>query len=124
MEKKAYCPFCIEEHIVSETKDPFGNIVGLFCNREKALVQSDTTRWNDENIYGELRAFARKNVDFVALNRIKPNKIAGLARKMAYLFLQTDYAKERKINYYFAQYHMATVIVRLRSELRVKKVGL
>lgn len=123
MEKTVYCHFCGEEHIVSETKDNNGNVVGLFCNREKALIKSDTTRWNGEDIYEELRNFAKENVDIGAVSRIKPDKVAGLSRKMAYMFLQTYYAKEHKINYYFAQYHMATVIVRLRSKVNAKKVG-
>lgn len=120
MEKTAYCHFCNEEHIVSETKDAQGNIVGLFCNREKALIVSDTTKWNGEDIYGELRQFARHNVDIGAVARIKPEKVAGLARKIAYQFLQKPFAKERKINYYFAAYHMTTVITRLRSEVNAK----
>jgi hypothetical protein len=123
MEKTVFCHFCNEDHIVSETKDSRGNIVGLFCNREKALITSDTTKWNGEDIYEELRKFARRNVDHGAVSRIKPEKVAGLARKMAYMFLQTPYAKERFINYYFAQYHMTTVITRLRSEVNAKGLG-
>lgn len=123
MEKTVYCHFCNEGHIVSETKDYRGNIVGLFCNREKALIKSDTQRWNGEDIYSELRTFARKNVDIGAIARLKPDKVAGLSRKMAYMFLQAPYAKERRINYYFAQYHMTTVISRLRSEVHAKRIG-
>lgn len=123
MERKEYCHYCNEEHIVSETKDGNGNVVGLFCNRKKALIKATTTKWNGEDIYGELRKFARQNVDLAAVSRLKPEKVKGLARKMAYLFLQSPYAKERLINYYFAAYHMTTVISSLRSALRAKKVG-
>jgi hypothetical protein len=119
MEKKMYCHYCNEEHIVSETRDNKGVVVGLFCNREKALIISDTTKWNGESVYEEIRKFARKYVDLEAITRLKPEKVAGLGRKMAYQFLQTDYAKQRKINYYFATYHMTMVITRLRSEVRV-----
>ncbi|PRT06960.1 hypothetical protein C6356_00615 [Bacillus wiedmannii] len=124
MEKRSYCHYCNEEHIVSETKDSNGNVVGLFCNREKALIKATTTKWNGVDIYGDLREFARRNVDLVAVNRINPEKVEGLSRKMAYLFLQTPEAKESSLNYYFAVYHMTRVIVNLRSELRAKRVGL
>lgn len=122
-EKLLLCPLCNEEHVLSATMDAKGNVVGWFCNRHKAVVISETTRWNGEDIYGELRSFARRNVDLQAVSRLSPEKVESLAKKMAYFFLQTSYNKDRKINYYFAHYHMHKVVTRLRSEVREKKVG-
>ncbi|WP_276913155.1 hypothetical protein [Aneurinibacillus aneurinilyticus] len=117
MEKVMYCRFCNTDHIASETMDTKGNVVGLFCNREKALIVATTTKWNDEDIYDVIERYVYANVDSVALKRIKPEKVSGLSRKIAYLFLQTKYAKERNLNYFFAQYHILDAIRRMKSRL-------
>ncbi|WP_029100206.1 hypothetical protein [Brevibacillus thermoruber] len=116
MEKIAHCFHCGERHIVSETMDGQGNVVGLFCNRKQAMVVVKTTRWNGEDVYDRLERFAAANVDTQALRRIKPEKVEGLTRKIAYLFLQTEYAKERKINYFFVVYHMRSIIRRMKAK--------
>lgn len=115
MEKERHCWHCDEKHIVSETKDGQGNVVGLFCNRNKAMIVAKTTRWNGEDIYPQLERFLERNVDTIALVRICGEKINGLSRKMTYLFLQTEYAKERGINYYWAQYHALSIVRRMRA---------
>ncbi|MDP5273218.1 hypothetical protein [Chengkuizengella axinellae] len=37
-EVKGYCKICKSEHILSQTRDNEGNIVGLFCNTRKRVV--------------------------------------------------------------------------------------
>ncbi|WNF07464.1 hypothetical protein [Brevibacillus borstelensis] len=123
MEKITYCRFCNEEHIVSETMDAHDNVVGLFCNREKAMITAHTTNWNGIDVYPAIEGYANRHVDKVALKRIKPDKVNGLARKMAYLFLQTEFAKEHDINYYFAQHHMLDVIRRMKARQAHVKAG-
>ncbi|AWB45292.1 hypothetical protein DCC85_14360 [Paenibacillus sp. CAA11] len=115
MERRTYCRFCNEEHVVSETRDTLGNIVGLFCNREKAMVTSHTTAWNEEDIMPAIERFVDATVDRVALARIKTDKMSGLARKIGFQFIQTSYARERKINYAFAVHHILAEIRRMRE---------
>lgn len=115
MERKTYCRFCNEEHIVSETLDPNGTAVGLFCNREKAMITAFTTLWAGEDVLPAINRFVGATVDRVALARIKPERMSGLARKIAYQFLQTQYAKDRKINYAFTTHHVLAEIRRIRE---------
>jgi hypothetical protein len=114
MERVVYCRHCEKEHVVSETMDSKGNVVGLFCNTKQAMLDVTTTKWNGEDIYPELRKYLERHLDKVALKRIKLEKIVGLSRKMAYLFMQTPYAKEHRLNYYFVQHHALDLIRRLR----------
>ncbi|MNW51046.1 hypothetical protein D3C74_285180 [compost metagenome] len=115
MERKTYCRYCNEDHIVSETLDPEGNAVGLFCNREKALITAFTTIWAGEDVLPAISRFVDATVDRVALARIKPDKTNGLARKIAYQFTQTSYSREHRINYAFAVHHVLAEIRRLRE---------
>lgn len=116
-EKVTYCRFCNEDHIVSETMDLDNNAVGLFCNRKKAMLTAFSHKWNGEDVYERLEHFLDRQVDKIALLNIEPNKINGLSRKMAYLFLQTPYAKKHRINYHFVQYHANDIIRRMRSKI-------
>src|SRR5690625_3567575 len=99
-DRSEFCVLCNKDHIVSDTRDGDGKIVGTFCNRKKALIKSDTTIWNGVDIYSDLRKFARRNVDLEAVARINPSRVGGLGRKMAYLYLQTPEAKKEYVNYY------------------------
>ncbi|WP_232696163.1 hypothetical protein [Brevibacillus daliensis] len=121
MEKIVNCHHCGERHIVSETMDGHGNVVGLFCNRKQAMIVANTTNWNGEDTYDTMERFAIANVDTQALRRIKPDKVNGLVRKISYLYLQTTYAKERKINYFFATYHMRSIILRMKAKAARQK---
>lgn len=115
MEPIIYCPHCGEEHVASETRDNEGIVVGLFCNRRKALISAAATTWGGEDVYPRLQSFLRRNVDMRALDRIESDKVVGLSRKMAYLFIQTTYAKDRRINYYWIQYHALKAIRRMKG---------
>ncbi|MGY3188792.1 hypothetical protein [Lysinibacillus sp. TE18511] len=120
MEKIVYCTHCKVEHVVSITKDST-NDVGLFCNTTRKLVDAYTTKWDGKDVYEPMREFARKNVDLQAISRLKPEKVEGLARKMAFMYSNSDdriYA-----SYAFLAYHMHTIITRLRSEVRAKGIG-
>lgn len=117
MEKMVYCRHCNEEHIASETMDTNGEVVGLFCNRQQSMIVSNSTIWNDEDVGIAIERFANANVDSGALSRIKPEKVIGLSRKITYLFCQTSYAKERKINYFFAQHHMFIAINKIKNKV-------
>ncbi|MFC4103617.1 hypothetical protein [Paenibacillus xanthanilyticus] len=117
MEKIVYCRFCNEEHPVSETRDSADSVVGLFCNRQKAMITAFTTYWNGEDILPAIERFADRTVDKVALTRIRRDKIDGLAKKISYQFRQSNYAEERKISYYFAQHHVLDVIRAMRERL-------
>lgn len=121
MEKIEYCTYCNEEHVVSETTDNKGNVVGTFCNSSKRMINSDSAVFDGVNIYDDLRKFARTNTDFKAVANLRPNKVEGLARKMAFLYLQEH--SDKHLNYAFVAYHMTAVITRLRSECRVKGIG-
>lgn len=120
---KEFCLLCDEEHIVSKTLDGEGNVVGTFCNRKKELISSNTSKWNGKDIYEDLRKFARRRIDLEAVANIRPQKVGGLGRKMAYLYLQTPEAKKSYVNYYFAAYHMTAIVTRMRSEARSKGFG-
>lgn len=122
-EKVLHCPLCNEEHVLSATKDPDGNVVGWFCNRHKAMVIADTPRWNGVDAFASISKFARRNIDRRAIGRLDDVKAAGLSRKMAYLYIQTEWAQEAKVNYYFAQYHMQEAVEALRKEAAAKKVA-
>lgn len=117
MERIVYCRFCNEEHPVSETLDGADNVVGLFCNRKKAMITAFTTFWNGEDILPAIERFAERTVDKVALSRIKRDKVDSLAKKISYQFRQSSYATERDISYYFAQHHVLDVIRSMRQRL-------
>lgn len=123
MEKIVSCHHCGERHIVSETMDGHGNVVGLFCNRKQAMIVVKTSHWNGEDTYDAMERFAAGNVDTMALRRIKPEKVDGLARKIAYLYLQTAYAKERKVNYFFAAYQLRSIILRMKAAAARQAMG-
>ncbi|WP_178023076.1 hypothetical protein [uncultured Paenibacillus sp.] len=106
MERKTFCHYCNEEHIVSETLDTNRTVVGLFCNREKALITAFSSVWDGEDVLPEISRFVDAYVDRVALARIKTEKMNGLARKLAYQFTQTSYSREHRINYAFAVHHI------------------
>lgn len=110
MEKVTYCRFCNERHIASETRDPDGNVVGLFCNREKAMITAFTSLWNGEDVLPAIERYADYAVDIEALRHIKPEKVIGLSRKIAYQFMQGNYAKQRNLSYAFVQHHTLDVI--------------
>lgn len=122
MDKIEFCPYCNEEHVVVATMDD-KKPVGFFCNRKRKLINAVTTKWNGFDVYEPMREFARKNVNLGGVAHVRPEKVEGLARKMAFLFLQLSDIKDRKINYAFAAYHMEMIITRLRSEVRVKGIG-
>ncbi|MGG4142979.1 hypothetical protein ABEW34_07585 [Paenibacillus algorifonticola] len=105
MDKQVYCRFCNEKHIVSETKDNEGNAVGLFCNRRKALIVAFTARWDGEDTFPLIERYVDETVDILALRRITPDKMTALSRKIAY-----GYVQGRKLNYYFVQHHVLSVI--------------
>ncbi|OME86903.1 hypothetical protein BK120_08245 [Paenibacillus sp. FSL A5-0031] len=110
MTKRSFCRFCSETHTVSETKDPNGIAVGLFCDRRKELITAFTSLWGDEDVFPLIESYVDAAVDSVALKRIKSDKVVGLSRKIAYQFMQTSNARERKINYYFALHHVLDAI--------------
>lgn len=117
MEKLTYCRFCNEKHIVSETFDKQGTVVGMFCNREKALITAFTVEWNGEDISGPVSRFVDFNTDKAILRNIKGDKLRGLAKKLAYQFMQSTYAKDRKINYAFAVYVTLDELFKLREQV-------
>ncbi|MEV5028519.1 hypothetical protein [Paenibacillus sp. LPE1-1-1.1] len=117
MTKRSFCRFCSETHTVSETKDLNGNAVGLFCDRRKELITAFTSRWGFEDVFPMIESFVDVAVDSVALKRIKSEKVIGLSRKIAYQFMQTSNARERKINYYFALHHVQDAIRAKKSRL-------
>lgn len=101
MNKVMYCRFCNEKHIVSETVDGDGNVVGVFCNREKALITAFTTHWNSEDLQPRVASYTRANTDLRALSKVKGNKLRGLAKRFAFLAMKSDFVTERKLNYAF-----------------------
>ncbi|WP_314587909.1 hypothetical protein [Paenibacillus terrigena] len=123
MEKVTYCRFCNEKHIVSETRDPAGNVVGMFCNRKKALITAYTSVWNGDDVLPRLEKFTEVNVDRAVLPRMQPDKLEGLSRKFAYYALQSDFARERKLNYAFVQHHILDILRALRQRRFYEKVG-
>jgi hypothetical protein len=106
-DNKRYCPHCNEEHIVSPTFDNNGDIVGYFCNRAKLLV--DVTNhdgiWDGSPVGFEIGEFTVKYIDVEALRKLNPSRLSALAKRIAYAFLQTDFAKERRINFAFVHYY-------------------
>lgn len=117
MEKRTYCRFCNETHVVSETLDKNNNVIGLFCNREKALITAFTVEWNGEDISGAISRFVDFNVDKPVLRNVQGSKLRSLAKKLAYQFMQTSYARERKINYAFAVHVTLDELFSLRGRL-------
>lgn len=104
---KRHCPYCNETHTVTPTYDNVGNIVGYFCHREKLLVEvtNNNAVWNGEHIGKEIDEFTYEFIDKEALKRLKPDRLSALAKRVAYAFLQTDFAKERRINFAFVHYY-------------------
>lgn len=103
-----YCPHCGEEHIVSPSYDTDGNRVGYFCNRVKLFAEAerqDTAIWNGEDISAAIDGFCGSFIDPQALIRLSRDRLPALAKRAAYAFLQTEYAKERRVNFAFAQYY-------------------
>lgn len=122
MERTTYCRHCNEKHIVSETMDSAGSVVGMFCNRKQRMVTVHSTKWNDDDVHEPLQRYLAAQVDVEALSRIKSEKLDGLARKMSYLFLQTPYAKERRLNYFWTQAIALDIIRRMKErQFHVKR---
>lgn len=117
MEKVSYCRFCNEKHIVSETRDSEGSVVGMFCNREKALITAHTSHWNGEDILPAIERFVNFHVDFEVLPRVKGEGLNGLSKKLAYQILQSNYAKKQKWNYYFVLHHALDTLRAIKQRL-------
>lgn len=112
-----YCPYCEIEHVPSKTADNQGNVVGLFCDCERLLIRVNTPCWNGESILPQLNRFLKASVRLNALKKMDNDSIRRLSKKMAYLFLQTKYGKERKLNYAFVEYHTRDIIYKLRESV-------
>lgn len=116
MENVMYCPYCKTDHVLAETLDNDGNIVGLFCHAEKLLVKVLTSNWNGENILPHLQSFLEASVHKRALVRIDYDALRRLSKKMAYLFLRTSYGKKAYINYAFVEYHTRDILIALKEK--------
>lgn len=121
--KSEYCHFCKKKHSLRSITDNKGNEVALYCSNKRLVVKSDIALWDGEDLYGKLREYVRRTADISSLSRIRPDKIEGLAKKFAYTYCKLPYAIEKRLDYAFTQYHIQTIIVRLRSELRAKGWG-
>lgn len=116
MRELVECPYCGFEHVPSLTVDPQGTVVGLFCENAKLLLRVNTTYWNGEDITRQLKRFLNASVRLKPLVKMDYDAIIRLSKKMAYLFLQTQYGKERKINYAFVEYHARDIILAMREK--------
>jgi hypothetical protein len=116
MENVMYCPYCKTEHVLSETLDNEGNVVGLFCHSERLLVKVLTPNWNSENILPYLKKFLEASVHTRALIRMDTDALRRLSKKMAYLFLRTNYGKKAYINYAFVEYHTHDVLLAMKEK--------
>lgn len=116
MRELVECPYCGFEHVPSLTVDPQGAVVGLFCENAKLLLRVNTTYWNGEDITRQLKRFLNASVRLKPLVKMDYDAIIRLSKKMAYLFLQTQYGKERKINYAFVEYHARDIILAMREK--------
>jgi hypothetical protein len=119
MEKVVLCPACGDEHIVSQTVDPAGNGVGFFCTTRRVMVEVTSPMWNGVNIAQLTEKFAQRNVKKGTLSRLSDEKLYGLAKKLAYLFLETSEVKDKRVNYYFALYHTHRAVLALKEKATV-----
>jgi hypothetical protein len=117
-ETKRYCVHCKTEHVVSPTYDNKRNLVGYFCNREKLLVSAETPLWDGENISRHILEFVKERVDMDVLERMERGRIKYLAKRVAFQLLQTDWAKERRLNFAFAQYQIYLDLVTIWTDLQ------
>jgi hypothetical protein len=115
---KKYCPHCNEEHVVSETYDNEGTLVGYFCNREKLLISSEAPIWDGENVLTEfLGGYVYETVDADVLARMQPDRLIALSKRIAYRIMRTDWAEKRNINFAFTTYWVNELVKRLYSEI-------
>lgn len=93
------CPACRREHSVGETVDSNGNVVGLFCFEQKKVIAITSDYWNGIDMRKELRKFLVGNVNPYSLKKVSADKRDSLARKMAYLFRNTELGQLHRVNY-------------------------
>lgn len=115
-----YCPHCKEDHVVSPTYDNSRNHVGNFCNRKKLLTDATTPLWDGESITSELMRFVDETVDMTVLKRMDDERIPFLSKRIAFRLLQTEWAKERRLNFAFAQYWLTSVIRTVWTDLQTE----
>lgn len=68
-------------------------------------VESNKAVWNGEDITDEIEAFATGFIDKQALKRLDGRRLTALGKRIAYAYLQTDFAKSRRVNFAFAQFY-------------------
>lgn len=114
---ETYCRRCETAHVLSPTYDGERRVVGYFCNRTKLLAKAGAPRWNGEDIRPHVAAFVRERVDISALNRMHKSRLPALAKRIAFQLLQTEWAKQRRLNYAFAQYWVEVEIIMAKDML-------
>lgn len=112
---KTYCPHCNESHIVSATYDNNGTLVGYFCNREKLLIESTAPVWDGEDVSEYIGQFVRETVDIAVLERMQPDRLIALSKRIAYRLMRTEWAEQRKLNFAFVTYWVNEDVKRIYS---------
>lgn len=116
LEKVMFCPSCGDEHVVSQTVDHNSKGVGFFCTNQRTLVEVTSTMWDGANIAMLAEKFAQRNARKGMTARLSDEKLYGLSKKLAYLFLEHSAVKEKRVNYYFALHYTHHALLSIREK--------